>query len=578
MISYADVRTPRTEDEIRAERIQDLQGISPVTQFGAGGQGSGLGTGSVTASGIAQTNASAVAKIVASGEPNDGIAQWAPSLDGGISFGLAANITSTPTAIPSTGATIAFAAGGAGAGTSFVAGELYAFDIATPVWDATAWQRYSAPRRLLDLEVRAAALEDISIATLAGAGFLRDSSGPWLDLVAGQLYGETRNPAVYAQKWITLTDSAGVGPIVVSPGTLWARDASGQFRYVNLGAGTIPLNGSLALLFQAERSGVGYNLGNGACTALVTPIPGVTVLDQAYISPVISNRGGAPSVTASWTGSPGGSFAVLVQITIGGSRGDVSLQWSIDGGATWTIVGAIGATLALGSTGITLAFATGTYLDTDVYSFTASASSISQAGVDVESDPSLQNRCQNKWPTLSLASGVPSQAWEYWAKKASVQVTRALAYADLTTPGQTDVVLAGPAGGVSPDVVAAANAVLQPRVGTTETCVVSAATGLTIALAGVVYVKSGTSAIAQAAALIALNEYFAACPIGGYKLGGGASGMSVDELIGCLVKGSQDSPVTSSAGCNLTSPSADVALVVPQVPVLDASGLTWTEV
>jgi len=578
MISYAQIRTPRTQAQILAARIQDLQGVTPVFQTGPLGQGSGLGTGGVLAAGVAQLNASVVLRISASGEPGDGIASYALSLDGGVTFGSPTLITAQPVQIAASGTTFTFVAGTSGAGTSFVAGEFYLWTLATPVWDATAWQQFSAPRRLIDLETEGAAVQDQAISDYAAGGFLRDAQGPWLDLVASNVYNNTRAAAVFAQGWLLLSDTGGIGPLSIAPGSMWALDTSGVRRYVNLGAATLPLNGTVAVLFQAESPGVAWNVGNGGIVALVTPIPGVTVLNTYYLSPIVPNRVGAPTVVAS--GTPNGSYSIQAQITSGGALGAALARYSLDGGDTWSTPATIpgGGAVTLGASGVTLTFGSGTYLTGDAFQMTASASWISQAGADVESDDRLRVRCQDAWPTLSQTSSTPAQALEGWALDASSQVTQALAQPDGTVPGQIDLYLAGPAGAVTADVVTAVDNACQPHVGVSDSLVTASATTTTVAVAGKVYVKAGTVATAQAAGLKALAEYQAACPIGGYDLGGGVTGASLDELIGCLTRGSADSPVTSSVGAAITAPTSDTAMTVPNALVISVSSLQWCEV
>ena len=580
MTPYSAIRTPRSQNTIRAARICSLQGVSPVLQTGPGGAGSGLGVGTVLASGIAAMNAAVVVKIVASGEPNDGSAQFQLSLDGGATWNLPALITTTPIVVSATGSTVTFVAAPAGTGGSFVAGELYAFTVTIPVWDSTAWQEFSAPRRLIDLEVEDAAILDQAIADMAAGGFLRDAAGPWLDLLVSDVYDETRNPSVFAQGYLTLQDTAGVGPVTIAAGSMWARDATGLLRYVNLSAGTLPLNGVLTLLFSAESPGVAYNLGNGAVAQLVTPIPGVTVVAEQYVSAMQQSRLAAPALTLAWNGLPAGSFDVRIEITTAGTPGSAGYRYSLDGGSTWAASNQTvpSAYADWGVTGLRLTAASGTYNLGDVFTCIANASWISQTGVDVESDDRLRTRCQKKWPTLSQSDAVPAQAWESRALDASDLVTQAIAQEDLTTPGQTDLYLAGPDGGVTSDVVSAVDNACQPFIGLSEILLTQSATTFVVSVTGTIRVKAGQMAAAQAAGLTALAEYAAGCPIGGYDIGGGVTGVSREEIIACLLRGSQDSPVTGTAGGTFSAPAVDAAMSIPQALVLDVSGIAWSEV
>lgn len=80
-----------------------------------------------------------------------------------------------------------------------------------------------------------------------------------------------------------------------------------------------------------------------------------------------SSTANSPRVDPS--GTPAADYAsVRVKITTGGTLGNSQFQWSTDDGVTWQAAQATGASVSLGATGITLAFAAGTYVVNDVYS------------------------------------------------------------------------------------------------------------------------------------------------------------------------------------------------------------------
>lgn len=80
--------------------------------------------------------------------------------------------------------------------------------------------------------------------------------------------------------------------------------------------------------------------------------------------------GTPPAITV--TGTPLGFYDVKVEITTGATlvSTNVRFKWSIDGGATYTTGVTGAATVVLTDTGLTLNFASGTYVTADVYSFT----------------------------------------------------------------------------------------------------------------------------------------------------------------------------------------------------------------
>ena len=79
--------------------------------------------------------------------------------------------------------------------------------------------------------------------------------------------------------------------------------------------------------------------------------------------------GTPPTLTV--TGTPLAFYDVKVEITTGATlvSTNVRFKYSLDGGATYTTGVTGAATVALGSTGLTLNFASGTYVTSDVYSF-----------------------------------------------------------------------------------------------------------------------------------------------------------------------------------------------------------------
>lgn len=574
-VTLAQLLDPRTRDELLAQLIQALRGIGFVAQSAAGGKGVGVGTGSLTVTGLARLDAAVVVKVVTSGEP--AAATYQVSLDGGVTYATAAAIPATTAVLGVTGATLTFAAGPAGAGDSFVAGDEFRFYLAIPTFGQTAWQQYSWHRRILELESEAGADVDQLIAEIASGGLLATATGAWLDLLAENVYAATRNAAIYSIGTCVLTDAGGGGPYVIQPGERTAADASGVVRFRNITGGTLLASGTLALDFAAESPGIAWNLGEGGITQLLDPLPGVTITNPSRVSAVVKSRVAAPAVAVAWTFSPAGDNQVRIEITTAGVLGAALFRYSLDDGETWTVSGATTtATYVVGATGLTFSFPAGNYNLGDVYTCDATITWLSQAGSDRESDEALRVRCQKKW--ASLAVGTTDAGFEFWALEASAQVTQAFARASATVAGRVELFLAGSAGAVGSDVVATVDAYVQPLVPLTSTCVTASAAAHAIALTGTVYVTAGLRAAAQAAAEAAIDEYNAAVPIGGVQVGGASGIVSREALIGCLTRGSLAHLVSGVLDLDLTGPAADVTLTSTEVPVISASGLTWVEV
>lgn len=289
-LSLAQLIPPQSVDTWRAQLLAALQGLGIVVPGGTAGGGVQSGTGSISLSGTpAQAVPKAIIKIVTAGEP--GAAQFQLSLDGGTTFGgtTTTPVAGTTVALGTTGASVSFAAGPVGGGTSFVVGDTFTFALQTPSLPVTSWQSGGAYRTLAEIE--AAALADYSSvqSTVVAAGFLQAWLNPasmglaapppsaWLDLIGQYFYSLTRNAAVATQGKATLTAATGAGPYTIGVGTMWIADAAGH-RYSNLTGGTLPLSGTLQLVWQAESPGAAYNVDNGAIASIVAgTLAGVSV-------------------------------------------------------------------------------------------------------------------------------------------------------------------------------------------------------------------------------------------------------------------------------------------------------------
>lgn len=127
---------------------------------------------------------------------------------------------------------------------------------------------------------------------------------------------------------------------------------------------TVPVP-SVTTQFVDKGSGVGAT--NPKQTMFVL---GIATGMFALLSAVTSTGTTPPVVTVA--GYPTGNYTVHVDMDLGGARGTATFRWSIDGGLTWVAAGVVtAATVALGSTGITVAFPTGTYNADNLYVFTA---------------------------------------------------------------------------------------------------------------------------------------------------------------------------------------------------------------
>lgn len=119
-----------------------------------------------------------------------------------------------------------------------------------------------------------------AVAQIANGVILGLSRGEWLDVVHGAWFDEERQRARVTQGTVELTDAGG-GPHTIAIGADTVADSTGRKLYTNTTGGTLPLNGTLSLTYQATQPGASYNVANGAITRRVTTRTGVTCANPA---------------------------------------------------------------------------------------------------------------------------------------------------------------------------------------------------------------------------------------------------------------------------------------------------------
>lgn len=148
---------------------------------------------------------------------------------------------------------------------------------------AYSWQSGSVPRTFFELEAVSYADLTQVIGAIASGGFVDHAVGPWLTLRAAQGYNLTRQPAVYTQGPIALTDAGGIGPVdITDAGQVVVTVDGTRFRVVDSTdyplPQTLPASGSVTVMFEAEAPGAAGNIPDGATVELVTSLPGVTAV------------------------------------------------------------------------------------------------------------------------------------------------------------------------------------------------------------------------------------------------------------------------------------------------------------
>jgi hypothetical protein len=92
-------------------------------------------------------------------------------------------------------------------------------------------------------------------------------------------------------------------------------------------------------------------------------------MSQAFVANVQAAPTNVTDPAVGFTSTPsGGPWDSRVKIIAGGARGTATFQYSTDGGTTWSATTATsGTAIAVGTTGMTVTFATGTYVANAVY-------------------------------------------------------------------------------------------------------------------------------------------------------------------------------------------------------------------
>lgn len=199
-------------------------------------------------------------------------------------------------------------------------------------------------------------------------------------------------------------------------------------------------------------------------------------------------------------------------------------------------------------------------------------------GQDEEGDASLQDRCANKWASLGV--GMTADAWRYWARKASSQVTRVLV--ESTPYAETLLTLAGVSGAIDSGLLTEVDAYLQLRRTTGTYLTTQNATNRTVAITGTVYYYTGHSA-AQGYAETALLRYQGAIDISGTVTPSTVVREQIDSAIMKAPTPQSDGRVIALndgkvRDIAITSPTGNVNLNPGEVAVFDYTGLVWTPV
>src|SRR5678816_212504 len=148
----------------------------------------------------------------------------------------------------------------------------------------TAWFSGAPTRTLIAIlaEVYGAFIAPL-IVTITKSGFLDDSEGGWLTLLASTVYGVTRRDGTFAAGTVTL-DNAGGGVYTFEIGECVFRNSTTDATYVNTEAFTLnALETGLDVDVRSQLIGSSGSAIAAQIDTLVTTMPDVSVTNAADI-------------------------------------------------------------------------------------------------------------------------------------------------------------------------------------------------------------------------------------------------------------------------------------------------------
>ncbi len=272
--TFQQLQTTPSKEDLLLSIIALLQGIGLTTH-------SGFSPGGVTLTGVPPDEFDFRVKIITAG--NLGAAEYQYSDDGGASWSATATVPADGLVAlpgPLDPLILTFADGPDGL-ESFEVDDEFQVLLTIPIWPLTSWQALAAGRTLLELD--AAVLEDfyLLLYDISAGGFVEHAEGPWLDLLAWNLYRLTRTPGLVTQGNILLSDLASAGPFNLVNGDVVFESLDG-LKFILSADVTVVLDGTAVVAVRAEQKGARYNVGNNTITRFTVAVPGLTVNNPIF--------------------------------------------------------------------------------------------------------------------------------------------------------------------------------------------------------------------------------------------------------------------------------------------------------
>ncbi len=153
--------------------------------------------------------------------------------------------------------------------------------LATLSVNTTAWKAGSVVRTMIAATSLVMSAFTELAADITKSGFLALSAGPWLTLVADYVYGVTRIESSYASGTVRLINTGG-GIYALDPGDLIVASTAGH-TFRNVDAFTLPALTDLTVTIIATVPGSASTTNPGEISQMVTPLIGVTCVNDASV-------------------------------------------------------------------------------------------------------------------------------------------------------------------------------------------------------------------------------------------------------------------------------------------------------
>lgn len=205
--------------------------------------------------------------------------------------------------------------------------------LAAEGFPVTAWQVGNAGRTLT--RVDAAALADLRaiVAAVCKGGYLDESIGAWLTLLAKGVFDLDRVPAAFMAGTVSVSCAGGAGPYTISPAGLVVSDGTRRWRSTNTSNVTVASGDSAQVRVRAEAAGTDYNVSGGAVTAIITPASAGLSVSAASGSAWRTSEGAAEESDATLRARCRGRWSTLGR----GANVDAYVYWCTNVAAAPTV-------------------------------------------------------------------------------------------------------------------------------------------------------------------------------------------------------------------------------------------------